>query len=76
MPVMKFKDFEDLDRLEREGKGVTWQFKPDRAYLRKVLRFHVRVPHPSGLYRFKTFGEADKWEMDWWIRDGASKTAH
>ena len=46
MPVMKFRHFEDQDRLEKEGKGISWRFKPDGAYFKKVLRFRIRVPFP------------------------------
>ena len=28
MGVFKFKKFEDLEKLEREGKGVSWRFMP------------------------------------------------
>lgn len=66
MPVMKFKTFEDLDRFEKEGKGITWQFSPDKAYLERALRFQIRIPFYPGLYKFKSFEEAEKWEMHWW----------
>lgn len=75
MPVMKFKRFEDLDKLESEGKGVTWKFAPDKDYREKALKFRIRIPFPPGLYRFETFEEAASWEMEWWIRNGATKRA-
>ena len=82
MPVLKFKNLEDLDRLEREGKGISWQFTPDKIYLRKALQFQIlkqllikisqqiKIPFPPGLYKFKTFEEAEKWEREWWIGSG------
>jgi len=48
MPVLKFKNLEDLDRLEREGKGISWQFTPDKIYLGKALQFQIRIPFPQG----------------------------
>ncbi|MFV1950978.1 MAG: hypothetical protein ACC630_03310 [Nitrospinota bacterium] len=73
MAILKFKNFEDLDRLEREGKGISWQFTPDEAYFKKALRFKIRVPFPPGVYRFKTFEEAEQWERKWWINSGTTK---
>ncbi len=70
MPVLKFKSFEDLDRLEKEGKGITWHFTRDEIYLKKALRFHIKVPSPHGVYKFKTFEEAEKWEMEQWVKSG------
>lgn len=70
MPVLKFRNFEDLDKLEREGKGISWLFMPDKAYFKRVLRFKVKVPFPPGVYKFKTFEEAEAWEMEKWIKSG------
>lgn len=76
MTVVKFKNFEDVDKLEREGKGISWQFIPDRTYFNKAFKFQVKVPFPHGVYKFKTFEEAEAWEMEWWIKGGAAKRAH
>jgi hypothetical protein len=73
MAVLKFKTFEALDRLEREGKGINWNFRPDKAYFRKTFRFRIKIPFPPGLYKFKTFEEAEIWERKWWIKSGATK---
>ena len=73
MPVMKFKNFEDVDRFEREGKGICWNFKPDQTYFKKALRFSVKIPFPPGLYKFRTFKEAEIWEREWWVKSGAKK---
>jgi len=73
MPVLRFKEFEDLDRFEREGKGSNWRFKPDEVYLKKALKFRIRVPFPPGIYRFESFEEAGRWEREWWIRNGTAK---
>lgn len=73
MPILKFKRFEDLDRFERKGKGLNWRFTPDEVYLEKALKFQIRVPFPPGIYKFGTFEEAERWEREWWIRNGASK---
>lgn len=68
MPVSKFKNFEDVDKVEKQGKGISWRFTPDETYLNKVLRFQIRVPFHPGVYKFKTFEEAEVWEREWWIK--------
>ena len=73
MPVMKFKKFEDVDRFEKEGKGINWNFKPDQTYFKKALRFRIKIPFPPGLYKFKNFEDAERWEKEWWIKSGATK---
>jgi hypothetical protein len=73
VPILKFKNLEDLDRLERQGKGISWQFLPDKTYIKKALRFQIRIPFPPGLYKFKMFEEAERWEREWWIKSGATK---
>ena len=76
MGVFKFKKFEDLEKLEREGKGVSWRFTPDEAYFKKAFAFQAKVPFPPGVYRFKSFEEAEIWERKWWIKSGVTKTTH
>ncbi len=73
MPVVRFKNFEDVDRFEREGKGISWNFRPDQTYFRKALRFRMKIPFPPGLYKFRTFEEAEIWEREWWVKSGATK---
>lgn len=73
MPVKKFKNFDDLDRFEREGKGISWNFRPDQTYFKKALRFSIKIPFPPGLYKFRTFEEAENWGREWWIKSGATK---
>lgn len=75
MPVLKFKKFEDVDKLEREGKGINWHFSPEETYIKKALKFQVRVPFPPGVYKFKSFEEAEAWEREWWIKSGTAKRA-
>jgi len=76
MPVLKFKNFEDIDKFEREGKGINWHFVADKIYQQKALRFQIRVPFPSGVYKFRTFKEAEDWERQWWIKSGTAKRDH
>ncbi len=73
MALIKFKTFEDLEKFEREGKGLSWNFRPDKSYFRKALRLRIRIPFPHGLYKFRTFEEAEKWEREWWIKNGVTK---
>lgn len=73
MGIIKFKTFEDAERFEMEGKGITWHFLPDRKYLNKALKIQVRTSFPKGLYKFVTFEEANEWEMKWWVKNGPAK---
>ncbi len=73
MPVYKFRSFDDLQSFERQGKGITWYFKPTKDYFKKALKFKVKVPFPPGVYKFKSFKESQRWEMDWWIKSGVNK---
>jgi len=73
MAILKFKKFEDVDKLEREGKGINWHFNPDKAYLNKALKIHIKVPFAPGVYKFKTFEEAETWEIGVWVKNGAAK---
>jgi hypothetical protein len=73
MAIMKFKRFEDLDRFEREGKGITWHFTTDKKYLNRALKIQFQIRFPRGLYKFKTFEEAEEWEMGWWVKGGTAK---
>lgn len=73
MPILKFKKFEDQEKFEKEGRGISWNFKPDQAYFAKALHFRIKIPFPPGLYKFRTFTEAEIWEREWYIRSGATK---
>ena len=70
---MKFKNFEDLERFDREGNGISYKFIPDKDYIRRILRFRIKIPFPHGIYKFRTFDEAQKWETEWWIKSGITK---
>jgi hypothetical protein len=53
---------------EKIGKivGKIPRRTPAEALDRLVARFHsmgLKLPYPKGVYRFKTFEEADAWEM-------------
>src|SRR5258706_4036124 len=53
---------------EPPGKvvGKVRQCPPGEILERMVARFHaigLKLPFPKGVYRFKTFEEADAWEM-------------
>lgn len=60
---------EHLDNLEEEpGKvvGTVPERTPAEALERMVARFHAKglpLPSPKGVYRFKTFEEADAWTL-------------
>ena len=53
---------------EKFGKvvGKIRRRTPAEALDRMVARFHamgLKLPYPKGVYRFKTFEEANEWEM-------------
>ena len=53
---------------EKIGKmvGKVPERSPLETHDRMVKRFHsmgLKLPFPKGVYRFKTFEEADAWEM-------------
>jgi hypothetical protein len=73
MAILKFRKFDDLDKFEREGKGISRNFRPDQSYFTKALRFRIKIPFPPGLYKFRTFEEAEIWERQWWIKGGVTK---
>lgn len=73
MAIYKFKTFEEMEELEKKGKGINWNFSPDADYYKKALRFSIKRPFPPGVYKFKSFEDADKWEIEWWIKSGYSK---
>ena len=60
---------EPIDNLEEKpGKvvGKIPRLSPAEALERMVARFHamgLTLPYPKGVFRFKTFEEADAWEM-------------
>jgi hypothetical protein len=61
----------DLD--ERPGKvvGKISRRSPSEALARLVAQFHamgLKLPYPKGVYRFKTFEEADQWQNEHIIR--------
>jgi len=73
MTILKFKTFEDADRFESAGKGINWHFNPDKTYLHKALIFQIKVPFAHGVYKFKTFEEAEAWEIGFWVKNGTKK---
>jgi len=73
MAILKFRTFEELEELESKGKGIKWNFKPDANYIKNALMFSTKVPFPPGVYKFKSFEEAEKWEREWWIKSGITK---
>lgn len=73
MAILKFRRFEDVDKFEMKGKGINWRFNPDNIYHNIALRFSIKVPIPSGVYKFKTFADAEMWEREWWVKSGTAK---
>lgn len=58
---------------EQPGKvvGKIKQRTPAQAVEWMVRQFHamgLKLPYPKGVYRFKTFEEANEWEMKHQIR--------
>ena len=68
-----------LSRLGKESKDVLPQqicFHAQQAVektFKAALRFRIKIPFPSGLYKFRTFKDAGIWEREWWVKSGATK---
>jgi len=73
MPVYRFRSFEELEALEKKGKGIKWHFSPDARYWRKALKFVPPYPAPRGIFRFQSFDEANDWEFKHRIRQAYLK---
>ena len=76
MPVYRFRSFEELERLEKEGKGMKWRFSPDESYWRKALKFVPPCSAPRGVFRFQSFDEANDWEIKHLIRQAYERTTN
>jgi len=68
MPVYKFRSFEELERFEREGRGIRWNFGPDRRHWDQAGEFLLPRRYPPGVYRFRSFEEAQDWTLKWQVR--------
>lgn len=66
--IKKFKTFEDAER-------DLWIIKPDKDYFRRVFgfldEFFLRFikKFPRGIYKYKTFEEAEKHRLKWLLND-------
>jgi hypothetical protein len=67
--VKKYKTFE-------AARKDQWVFRPGRAYFEKVLLMHssgllkrIGENFPKGVFRYKTFTEAQKDEFEWILMD-------
>ena len=74
MPVYRFRSFEELEELQKKGKGIKWCFSPDARYWRKALRFVPLCPASRGIFRFRSFDEANDWEIKHLIRQAYGRT--
>ena len=63
MPVQKFKTFE-------EASQALWNYKPDAEYYRQVRELYKlycrlsKFNYPHGVFKFKTFEEAEAHKMN------------
>ncbi|MFH0925172.1 MAG: hypothetical protein V1872_06005 [bacterium] len=73
MAILKFKTFNELDEYEQNGKGINWHFEINKEYLNKALNFTINIPIPKGIFKFKTFEKAEKWELERWVVASGSK---
>jgi hypothetical protein len=56
----------NLDEMPGKVVGRIKQRSPAERLEWLVAQFHsmgLKLPYPKGVYRFKTFEEADAWEM-------------
>lgn len=62
MTIQKFKTFE-------ESEKALWNFNPDKEYYDKVRAFYKlffrlnKFSYPKGIFKFKTFEEAEEHKM-------------
>lgn len=75
MPIYRFRSFEELEELEKKGKGIKWHFAPDESYWRKALKFVPPCPASRGIFHFQSFDEANDWEIKLLIRQAYERTA-
>ncbi len=63
MPIQKFKSFEEAER-------ALWNFNPDKEYYESVRSFYKlfaklsKFSYPKGVFKFKTFEEAEEHKMN------------
>lgn len=63
MPIQKFKSFEDASKN-------LWNYAPDNEYYRRTANFYklscrlIRFSSAVGVYKFRSFEEAEKQRMD------------
>ena len=58
--------FINLEEVPGKTVGKIRKRSPAETIERMVSRFHamgLKLPFPKGVFRFKTFEEADAWEM-------------
>ena len=64
MPIYKYKTFE-------EARMALWSREPDRTYFRQLNSLWAladrlsRFKYPSGVFKYRTFEEADKQRGEW-----------
>lgn len=59
MPVYKYRTFEEAER-------ALWNFKPDKAYFKRVAELWAfadqlnSIAYPKGIFKFRSIEEANK----------------
>ncbi len=68
MPIKKFKSFE-------EAEQDLWCFSPDIEYYNRIDKLFkmaanlYKVKYPSGVFKYKSFAEAQQQLMNWKIEN-------
>ena len=67
--VKKYKTFEEAQKDQ-------WVFNPGKDYFQKVLLMHssrllkrIGEKHQQGVFRYKTFADAQKDDLKWILKD-------
>ncbi|OGU70336.1 MAG: hypothetical protein A2V93_11570 [Ignavibacteria bacterium RBG_16_34_14] len=72
MPVQKFNSFEEAER-------ALWNFNPDKEYYDRVRAFYKlfaklsKFSYPKGIFKFRTFEEAEEHKMNAIINAASKK---
>lgn len=72
MAVLKYKTFEDAEQ-------ALWNFNPDENFFREIHELFIfaaklnPVVYPRGVFKYKTFEEAQERRLEWELQNALDK---